>query len=105
MTEAEKIAAVKLLSDETDDAVISVFLSLAGEAIYHYADPYRAKEKDEILERYGDVQAVAAAYYINKRGWDFQLSHSDNGVTRSFEAGDLPDSILRRITPICGAVS
>lgn len=104
MTDAEKIVMVKAMSDETDDAVISAFLSAAGEAIYHYVDPFQTVEKQEVLEQYGFVQVKAAAYYLNKRGWDFESSHSENGIGRSYEAGDLPDSILKELTPKVGVV-
>lgn len=105
MTDAEKIVMVKAMTDETDEDVISAFLSKAGEEIYLVADPYKTADKDDVLEEYGGVQADAAAYYINKRGWDFQTSHSENGVVRSYASGGLPDSILRRITPKAGVVS
>ena len=102
MTEAEKIVLVKAMSDETDDGVISAFLSMAADAIYHYVDPYHTSDREAVLMEYGNVQAKAAAYYINKKGWDFQTSHSENGVGRSFESGDLPASILRELTPKVG---
>lgn len=105
MTDAEKIVMVKAMTDETDEDVISAFLSKAGEEIYLVADPYKTADKDAVLEEYGGVQADAAAYYINKRGWDFQTAHSENGVSRTYESGGLPDSILRRITPKAGVVS
>lgn len=105
MTDAEKIVMVKAMTDETDEDVISAFLSKAGEEIYLVADPYKTSDKDDVLEEYGGVQADAAAYYINKRGWDFQTAHSENGVSRTYESGGLPDSILRRITPKAGVVS
>lgn len=104
MTDSEKIVMVKAMTDETDDDVISAFLSKAGEEIYLVADPYKTTEKDDVLGEYGGVQADAAAYYINKRGWDFQTAHSENGVSRTYESGGLPDSILRRIVPKAGAV-
>lgn len=104
MTDAEKIVMVKAMTDETDDAVISAFLSMAGKAVCRYADPYSVNNADNTLSVYGDVQCRAAAYFLNKRGWDGQTGHSENGVSRSFEAADLPPSLLREITPICGVV-
>lgn len=105
MTDAEKIVLVKAMTDETDEDVISAFLSLAGDAIYNYTDPFQTSEKDDVLTKYGGVQAKAAAYYLNKRGADGQSSHSENGISRTYENGDLPDSLLREITPYCGVVS
>jgi len=104
MTDAEKIVLVKAMTDETDEDVISAFLSLAGEAIYNHADPYRTGDRDDILSRYGGAQAKAASYFINKRGADGQTSHGENGISRTYESGDLPDSLLKEITPICGVL-
>ena len=104
MTTEAKIAMVKELSDETDDAVISAFLDLAGKAIYRYGDPFRKMTEAEFLELYPDVQVDAAAYKLNKRGWDHERNHTENGVTRTFESGDLPPSLLSRITPFGAAV-
>lgn len=104
MTDAEKIAFVKSTTDETDDGVISAFLSIAADSIYHYADPYGSKPKEDVIDRYGSVQARAATYFLNKRGAEGQTSHSENGISRSYENAELPDSLLREITPICGVV-
>lgn len=105
MTESTKIAIVKNMTDETDTDVISAFLELAGDAIYHYADPYKSADKNAILEQYGGVQTRAAAYFLNKRGADGEKGRGENGTTITYEAADLPPSLLREITPICGVVS
>jgi len=100
----DMIAMVKALSDETDDEVISAFLSFAGHAIYEYGDPYKTKSEEEFLAMYPDVVVEAAAYKLNKRGWDYAKIYTENGVRREYESGDLPDSLLRRVTRKCGAV-
>ena len=104
MTDAEKIVMVKAMTDETDEDVISAFLSKAAEELYKLADPFKTSEKESVVDEYGDVQTDIAAYRSNKRGWDYETSHSENGVSRTYETGDLPDSILRRIVPKAGAV-
>ena len=105
MTDAEKILMVKSLTDETDDNVISAFLSFAGETVYKYVDPFKKSNKEAVLEANASTQVKIAAYYISKRGWDFQISHSENGVVRTYEVGDVPQSILRELTPLAGVVS
>ena len=104
MTDAEKIIMVKAMSDETDDGVVSAFLSAAGEELYHYVDPFETTAKEDVLEQYGFAQAKLAAYRLNKRGWDFEVSHNENGVGRSYETGDIPASILKELTPKAGVV-
>lgn len=105
MTSAEKIVMVKAMTDETDDDIISAFLSKAGDEICKIADPYQTSDREEVIGQYGSVQVDIAAYHLNKRGWDFQTAHNENGVSRSYETGGLPDSILKMITPKAGVVS
>lgn len=100
METSEMIAMVKAMTDETDDTVISAFLAFAGEAIYRYGDPFQTMDKEAYLAMYPDIVVDAAAYKINKRGWDYQVTYTENGVRREYESGDLPISILNRITPI-----
>ena len=105
MTDAEKIALVEAMTDETNVTTISAFLSMAGEAICHYCDPYGTVDQQNIIAKYGSAQAKLASYFLNKRGADGQTSHSENGISRSYESGDIPPSIMREITPFCGVVS
>jgi len=105
MIDSEKVVLVKAMTDETDDTIISAFLSLAGDAVAHYVDPYGIRNREEVLDAYGGVQVKAAAYYLNKRGGEGETAHSENGISRSYEAADLPPSILREIVPYCGVIS
>lgn len=102
---ADKIKMVKALSEETDDDIIAAFLGFAGTALWRYGDPFQTMEEEKFLELYPDVQVDYAAYKLNKRGWDYETSHSENGVSRIFETGDMPPSIMKRITPIASVVS
>lgn len=104
MTDITKVTLVQSMTDETDYDVISAFLEMAGDALCHYVDPFQMKEKSDLLETYGGVQTRIAAVWLNKRGADGQLSHSENGISRSYESGDIPSSILQELTPICGVV-
>ena len=104
METSEMIVMVKALTDETDDTVISAFLSMAGKKICRYGDPFHTMDEDEFLAKYPDVVVDTAAYMLNKRGWDYEKRHVENGITREFETGDLPASVRNRITPLCGTV-
>ena len=100
MDTSEMINMVKAMTDETDEVVISAFLSFAGKALYRYGDPFCTMQEADFLAKYPDVVVDAAAYKLNKRGWDYQSVYTENGVRREYETGDLPASILNRITPI-----
>ena len=102
MTEAEKIVLVQTMCGETDDDVISAYLYMAGQKILSIAYPYQTVT--EVPTKYEHVQIDAAVYMLNKRGAEFQLSHSENGISRTYEAADLPPSLLRGVAPLCGTV-
>ena len=104
MTQAEKIAMVKILSDETDDSIISAVLTKAAEDLYPLADPFKTRSKEDVVDENAGVQVDMAAWLLNKRGWDFEVSHSENGVSRVYESGGYPQSILNKITSKVGAV-
>lgn len=104
MTFDEKLIALKAMIDSSDtDEVLSAYLTLAGGKILAKAYPYNA-EITEVPPQYHYLQVEIAAYMLNKRGAEGQLSHTENGITRQYESGDVPASMLRAITPCCGVI-
>ena len=103
MTDAEKIAMVKTMCEETDDGIISAYLLLAGQKICRLAYPFDFTVTI-VPEQYEHIQIDATVYMLNKRGAEFETSHSENGVSRRYENADLPASMLRDIVPMCGVV-
>ena len=104
MTDAEKLTMLKALVGENDtaqDTALSVYLSLAQSKILNRAYPYD-KTKTVVPAQYEVLQCEIAAYLWNKRGAEGQTSHSENGISRSYENGDVPESMLSAITPYCG---
>lgn len=104
MTDAEKVMFISTVTGETDDTLISAFLVMAGDALYHYVDPFKTQDKTAFLDEYSGVQARIAIDWLSKRGAEGQIAHSENGISRSYEASDISPSILRELTPFCGVV-
>lgn len=102
MTNDEKLVILKRITGETDDEVLSTYLSMAASVVLTHAFPYGGVE--EVPTRYDNVQIEIAAYMLNKRGAEGETSHSENGVSRSYEDGDIPPTLLRRIVPTAGVV-
>lgn len=102
MTDAEKLALVKSMTGETDEDVVSAYLSLAGSKVCCKAYPFDPTVV-EVPDQYAHVQVEIAVYLLNKRGAEGQTSHSENGISRSYEDGDVPPTLLREIVP-CAAV-
>ena len=105
MTDAEKLTALKAMVGGSDtDEVLSTYLSLAGSKIIAKAYPYKT-DVTEVPAQYEYLQLEIAAYMLNKRGAEGQVTHTENGVQRQYENADVPPSMLKAITPYCGVIS
>lgn len=102
MGEDEKLVILREMTGERDVKVLSAYLRLAARSVLDQLSPYKILE--EIPERYDGVHIEIAAYLLNKRGAEGEVSHSENGVSRTYESGGIPASLLRRITPFAEVV-
>ena len=104
MTQTEKLQLLKTMVGESDtEGVLLAYLTIAGQKIMNRAYPY-GTEETEVPVRYGLLQCEIAAYLLNKRGAEGQTSHSENGISRSYESADVPESMLGAVTPFCGVM-
>lgn len=104
MTHDEKLVALKAMVGSSDtDEVLSTYLNLAGSKILAKTYPYNP-EITEVPAQYDCLQVEIAAYLLNKRGAEGQTSHSENGVSRTYENADVPSSMLKAVIPFCGVV-
>ena len=53
---------------------------------------------------YKRQQVEIAAYLVNKRGAEGETAHSENGISRSYEDGDVPPTLLREIVPFASVI-
>ena len=108
MTDTEKLVMLKVMlegggtTDWSDDVLLT-YLIIAGRKIISRAYPYD-DEVTLVPNRYGILQCEIAAYLLNKRGAEGETSHSENGISRSYENADVPDSMMSEIIPYCGVV-
>lgn len=103
MSEAEKLNKIKIMSGETDEDILRVFLDVAGKKIIAKAYPY-SSDVTEVPAKYELLQCEIAVYLLNKRGAEGQTSHSENGISRQYENGDVPESMLKSVIPFCGVI-
>lgn len=102
MTTEEMTTMLTGMTEETNAATLSTYLLLAKQAVLLRLYPYKDSSEDEVPAKYHGVQVEIAAFMLNKRGAEGEKAHSENGITRSYESGDIPDSLLRRIVPMAG---
>lgn len=109
MTNEEKLTMVRVMCESSaddenySDDVLLAYLVIAGEKIINRAYPYN-DTVDVVPKRYEMLQCEIAAYLLSKRGAEGQISHSENGISRSYESGDVPDSLLNVVTPFIGVI-
>lgn len=82
---------ITYLGDEVSEVDHSVLLILINRAIRkvctkRYPYGYTEKEKETAVERYRDMIFEAAVYYWAKQGADGENSHSENGISRSYQS-------------------
>lgn len=109
MTEVEKLALCRAMVNQPHEAegwsndILKYYLTVAGQKILNRAYPYD-DTIEEVPRRYGVLQCEIAAYLLNKRGAEGEVSHSENGISRTYENADVPDSMLNDVIPHCGLV-
>ena len=89
------------------DAILNTYLESAKNIILLRRYPFGDFPVDDTLvtilpEKYNDLQVRIGLYLFNKRGVEGQTSHSENGISRGYEASDVPESMLREVIPVVG---
>lgn len=109
MTDVEKLALCRVMVEQPNtangwsDDVLNSYLNIAGRKIIERRYPYD-DGVTEVPARYGYLQCEIATYLLNKRGAEGEVSHSENGINRTYESASIPESMLRDITPVCGVI-
>lgn len=104
MTDDEKLSMVKAMSEGVDtDETLLTYLKIAEKKILNRLYPF-GDDKKTIPEKYEIMQCEIAVYLLNKRGAEGQTIHAENGISRSYESGDIAETLLTQITPIVGVV-
>lgn len=106
MTLDSKIEIVQTLvgnDQEATSEVCGVYLTLAADKILSRLYPFGKPCEDFLPDEYGYMQCELASRYFLRRGGEGEISHSENGVSRTYASVDDED-ILRRIVPFAGVI-
>ena len=106
MEKAQMTELLQSMTDESDSNTLSSFLTMAGEEILNRLYPFEEQRRTAytVPNRYRNLQVKIAAYHLNKRGAEGELTHTENGITRMYESVDTPVSLLREITPYASSI-
>ena len=104
MTKTEIRSTVSSLTGETDNGVLTFFIQKAEDAVLAKCFPFR-QDKRDVPVRYHTTVVNIAVYLLNKRGAEGEISHSENGIGRTYESADIPDSMLKSVVSFCSPFS
>lgn len=106
MTIGEKLNALKLriAPDTVADGLLSELLEQAGAIVLNRRFPFGYTDGMEVPAQYERIQLSIAVELYSKMGAEGETGHSENGINRTYEAGDISPSLLKQITPMCGSV-
>lgn len=105
MTKEEKIIKVQALlnnDEEAVDDVVSAYLSLSKAKILERLYPFDDTKRD-IPHKYDMLHCELATRLFLRRGAEGEISHSENGINRTYDSVDDED-ILSRIVPFAKVV-
>ena len=104
MTDEEKLQMLKqIVGEDYPESILSTYLTLAAQKIIRRAYPYD-HTVTTVPAQYEVLQVEIAAYLIEKRGAEGEIAHSENGISRTYESADVPESLIGSVTPYCGVV-
>ena len=106
MTEAEKIErlAVLISPDTASNDLLLSLLEQAEGIILNRRYPFGAPEGATLSAYHQQIQIRIAVELFGKMGAEGQTAHDENGIKRTWEAGDVSPSLLKTIVPVCGSV-
>lgn len=106
MTNNEKIARITALisPDTASGDLLSFLLEQAEGIVLNKRYPFGVPEGATIPAVYEPIQIRIAVELYSRMGAEGQTAHSENGVSRTWEAADVSPSLLRQIVPVCGSV-
>lgn len=103
MTLSEKVAMVDVLLNENNSSSdindrVETFLNIAGREIISWRFPDSAGVT-EVPSEYEMTQIYAVIAGYTQGGAEGQLSHTENGIGRTFKHADMIDYIRTHVIP------
>ena len=98
MTQLELLKA--WLPDIKDEALLNAALERAKLGILELRFPLGYDATQDLEAQYKGLQVDWAIELISKMGAEGETAHSENGVSRSYESGDVSNSLKRRVVPM-----
>ena len=83
------------------DLYLDDLLTAAKDVIFEVRFPFR-EYPDDVETRYHSLQIKIAVEINSKEGAEGEVSHSEDGIGRTYSSADISYDLLDKITPLCG---
>lgn len=103
MTDNEIVAAISKMADESDTNIVLAYYAQAKSVVLNRLYPFDSTVSD-VPDRYVGNLIEIASYLINKRGAEGEISHTENGISRTYGGASVPEDMLKPIIPVVGVV-
>lgn len=88
------------IPEESNEALLNEVLETAKEFILSHMYPLEDDVSNYIVPLgYHSLQLDIAVELYNKRGAEGEISHSENGVSRSYDSASVSTALTNRIIP------
>lgn len=103
---AEKLTILKALlrADDSEDSLLETYLDVAEQEILTWRYSYASEMPAEVPVEYEmtQIHAVIAGYSIS--GAEGEVTHSENGISRTFKYEDMVNYIRSHVIPIAKVI-
>lgn len=97
----DNLERLQIRTGERDEDILSDCLESAKAAIMSRRYPF-GNWPDALEPQYEDLQFRCALDIYNKAGAEGQLTHGENGISRSWESAWISEQLLQEVTPYLG---
>lgn len=106
MTIENKIERLEVLisPDTASPNLLQYLLEQAEGIVLNRRYPFGPPEGATLSPFLEQIQIRIALELFAKMGAEGQVQHMENGVSRTYETGDVSPSLLKQIIPVCGSV-
>ena len=101
MTENDIISVISNMTGESNTGIVLAYYRMAKDIVLNRVYPYD-DTKTDVPQRYTSNLIEIAVYLLNKRGAEGEISHSENGISRTYDSSSVPDEMLKKIIPVVG---
>lgn len=107
MTDNEKLSrlAVLISPDTANESLLAYLLEQSEGIVLNKRYPFGVPEGATLSAIHEQIQMRIAVELFSKMGAEGQTAHDENGIKRTWEAGDVSPSLMRLIVPVVGSVS